>query len=227
MLIATRQYHQLHPEKLDLSLNSQEIEQVKEHKFLGVHVDDRLSWDFHIDNLRKKIAKNIYLLSQMKEITDMKSRKLFFNAHIRSHLDYASTIWDGSSEVNIKRINSLYRRAVKMVDTRPIPTDNKMTDLSILKLSDRFNFNKCVFMYKILNNMVPEYLTNHFQSQNIQSRTSRNRTIQLPLPRIDLFKTSLSFSGISLWNKLPLGIKQAPTLKNFKKTLVAFLPKQC
>ena len=40
--------------------------------------------------------------------------------------------------------------------------------------------------------------------------------INIPTPRIDLFKTSLTFSGASLWNSLPLSLKTQSS-KLFKK----------
>ena len=49
-----------------------------------------------------------------------------FNAHIKPHIDYASVVWDGCSDVLKKRLNSLHRRAVKLIlpDTT-LTTDQK------------------------------------------------------------------------------------------------------
>ena len=57
---------------------------------------------------------------------DTDTRKLFFNAHIKPHTDYASVVWDGYSDVLKKRLNSLHKRAVKLIlpDTT-LTTDQK------------------------------------------------------------------------------------------------------
>ena len=57
-------------------------------------------------------------------------------------------------------------------------------------------------MFKVNRSMVPSYITSLFSDSN-------NRTIRciLPNPRIDLYKTSLAFSGPSVWNTLPAAIK--------------------
>ena len=44
MLLATRQKHQLRPLHLNLSLQASHIEQVHEHRHLGVITDDEFSW---------------------------------------------------------------------------------------------------------------------------------------------------------------------------------------
>ena len=69
-------------------------------------------------------------------------------------------------------------------------------------------------MLKANMGMVPSYITSLFSECN-------NRTIQyiLPKPRIDLYKTSLTFSGPSVWNTLPVGIKTVGTIARFKSEL--------
>ena len=37
----------------------------------------------------------------------------------------------------------------------------------------------------------------------------RNYQLRLPRPRIDIFKTSISFSGALLWNSLPLSVRSS------------------
>ena len=54
MLIATRQKLQLHPPPLRLFLNSEPINQVTEHRLLGVTVDSQLSWHEHVERVCKK-----------------------------------------------------------------------------------------------------------------------------------------------------------------------------
>ena len=50
MTIATRQKHQL---SFDLVLNGAKIDQVSEHRLLGISIDNKLRWDSHTDNVLK------------------------------------------------------------------------------------------------------------------------------------------------------------------------------
>ena len=47
MKIATRQKHQLLPLPLDLVLNGAKIDQVSEHRLLGITIDNKLLWESH------------------------------------------------------------------------------------------------------------------------------------------------------------------------------------
>ena len=109
MTIATRQKHQLSPLHLDLVLNGAKIEQVSEQRLLGITIENKLRWDSHINNVCKTVSRRVFLLSKLRYIVDIDTWKLFFNAaHIKPHIDYASVVWDGCSDVLKKILNSLH-----------------------------------------------------------------------------------------------------------------------
>ena len=127
MIITTRQKHQIQPLKVDLILNETSIEQVHTHRHLGITIDEELNWHAHINTLNKIISRNLYLLSQLKQYANLHSLKLFYHAHIASHLTYASTLWDNCSNNVLKQLNSLHRRAAKVMITDPsLTTDDKL-----------------------------------------------------------------------------------------------------
>ena len=95
-------------------VNGAKIDQVSEHRFLGITIDNKLRWDSHINNVCKTVSRRVFLLSKLRYIVDINTRKLFFDAYIKPHIDYASVVWDGCSEVLKKRLNSLHRRYVKV-----------------------------------------------------------------------------------------------------------------
>ena len=226
MVITTRQKHQLEPLTLNLLLQDKPIEQVSEHCLLGVTVDKQLQWKTHIKNIRKKVSRNVYLLSKLKLYVNTDARLLFYNAHIRSHFNYASTVWDGSADVHLKTLNSLNRRAAKQILPTPdLSTDQKLNCLKILPLHKQLLFNKGVTMFKIFHGSLPEYLCNLFSSERVRYYSTR-RNFNVPKPRIDLFKTSLSYSGPAFWNQLPIKLRDAPSLTTFKNGLHNWLSQQ-
>ena len=57
MVIATRQKHQLSPLQLKLILEKTDIEQVHEHRVLGVTIDAGMKWQSHLSNFCKIVSK--------------------------------------------------------------------------------------------------------------------------------------------------------------------------
>ena len=112
MVLASRQKHQLKPLILNLTLGTNITEQVR---VLGITIDEELKWQPHIDNICKQVARNLFLLGQPRKYVDIDCRKLFFNAYLMAHINYASTVWSNASEVHLKKLSSLHRRAAKLI----------------------------------------------------------------------------------------------------------------
>ena len=224
MTIATRQKHQLSPSPLDLVLNGVKIDQVSEYRRLGITIDNKLRWDLHTNNVCRTVSRRVFVLSKLRYVIDIDTRKLFFNVYIKPHTDYASVVWDGCSDVLKKRLNSLHRRGVKLIfpDTT---SDHKLKEMRIMSLQKQLEYNKGFFMYRVLSNEAPEYISNLYTHSHTPSRysNSRNYEISLPRPRIDIFKTSISFSGAYLRNNLPLTVRSCQSLSSFKRKLRAHL----
>ena len=134
--------------------------------------------------------------------------KHFFKAHIQSRIDYASTVWNSASESLLKPLKSLK-------DTSLTNDDYKKT--TILTLKHRLMYNKACFMYKILSGKAPTYLVKRV-SIHLYSRND-SRKLNVPMPRLDLFKSSLMYSGPTLWNSLPVALTEPSTASVFKHRL--------
>ena len=97
-----------------------------------------------------------------------------------------------------------------------------MSALGILNLPQQLAYNKGIFTRKVLNNNFPNYLAQLFISHQFHYTNSRNN-LYMPRPMLDLFKTSISFAGASLWNSLPQNIKSCISLPCFKGNLHKYM----
>ncbi len=123
------------------------------------------------------------------------------------------------AKYTLKKMNSLHRKAGKLILPDPsLSTEQKMSALGILNLPQQLAYNKGIFMHKVLNNNSPNYLAQLFISHQSHYTSSMNN-LYVPRPRLDLFKTSISFAGASLWNSLPQNIKACISLPCFKRNL--------
>ena len=135
MVIATRQKHQRSPLRLKLDIDSKTVVQVKEHRVLGITIDDEFKWQSHVSNICKTVSKNIFLMSQLKRYVSSQTLKIFYSSHILPHISFCSTVWDGCGETHLIKLNSLHRRAAKLLlPDKNSSTDEKMKALIILPL---------------------------------------------------------------------------------------------
>ena len=99
MVITTRQMHQLSDLPLRLLVDGQNIENLTEHRLLGLIVDDRFRWQAQIEHIimQKHVNKTnkLFLLSQLQHIINIDT------------IDYASVVWEGCGEVHLKKREEL------------------------------------------------------------------------------------------------------------------------
>jgi hypothetical protein len=69
------------------------IKQVKKATFLGIVIDEFLSWSYHIDNISKKIVKCTAILSRIRHFTNINSLKLIYYALVYPYLIYGNLVW--------------------------------------------------------------------------------------------------------------------------------------
>ena len=100
------------------------------------------------------LSKRVFRLSKLKYIVDTDTLKLFFNAHIKSHIDYASVVWGGCSDALRKRLNPLRRSGKLILPDKYLTTDQKLNKIGILNLHKQLDY-----MYRALTNNAPVYIS--------------------------------------------------------------------
>ena len=202
---------------MNLKYNDIEIKMTTSNKILGVHVDENLSWNDHYQHVSKKVSSYLWLLSKIKTYLPQEHRLLYYNSYIKPQFDYCSVIWSNSSNFNINKVNKLQRRACKLILLNDYNSLNEsLEQLNILSFDQGVFLNKAKIMYKIYNNLAPSYLHEMFQMRavNLESTLSNLRSVAnkhyiLPHAKCNIFKGSLSFSGVLVWSSIPLDIKNS------------------
>ena len=101
----------------------------------------------------------------MRAVEYKLSRKALNNiyiSYIRPILEYAAVVWDGCTAYEITRLERIQYEAARIVTglTRSVSIDKLIKEIGWLSLSDRRLFQKAVLMYKIINGLAPEYISN-------------------------------------------------------------------
>ncbi|CAH0555902.1 unnamed protein product [Brassicogethes aeneus] len=114
-------------------------------KFLGVVIDNKISWKNHVDEVAKKLSKNIYLLRNLSKSVSLPVLKTAYFSLCHSLLSYAILVWGQAA--NWHRIFSLQRRAVRIVSELNYREDcrSKFSELKILTFPSIFIFETLVY----------------------------------------------------------------------------------
>ena len=92
------------------------IAQSKESSPTNVYnVDELLTWDTHIDNISKKIARGRGVLRRIKPFVPADVLLCIFNSLILLHLDWCSSVWGSIVKGLSAKIQKLQNRAARVI----------------------------------------------------------------------------------------------------------------
>ena len=79
--------------RIKISVNDIIIPQVTSCKFLGVYIDQNMTWNTHVEHLHNIITTNLHLLRGSKNMLNVDCLSKVYFAHIHSHLIYGMKVW--------------------------------------------------------------------------------------------------------------------------------------
>ena len=92
-----------------------------------------------------------------------RTQSKFYITYIQPHIDYCSSIWGGTSQYNLNRINRLQKRAVKIIVKYQYDNIAKsMYELKILNIYECIFPRKAKLMFKVSKSVLPSYVNQMF-----------------------------------------------------------------
>ena len=205
-----------------LSIDGQYIERIgkgcgeESFKFVGINLDESLSWKHHINIIRNKVAGATYALSKLRNLLPSNIKLTIYNSLFKSHIEYGIQAWGNASIPDLKGIYQLQKKAVRYISNakKLSHTSNLFSLHKILKIHDLTKYNEIMFMHNFAHKKLPASFNNHFKKL-----TSFERTLGIQLEKVNKTRLKLfpSYSMPKSWNNLSLELKREPSANVFKK----------
>ena len=160
-----------------LTFDGNPITQRKALKFLGIDIDENLTWKTHISNVCKKISKSVGIIFRSRFYLSKKSKISLYSTLVYPYLTYCNTVWSSTYKNNLSRIFLLQKRIVRIMTNSEIRahTAPLFTELKILDIYNLNAFYIAKFMFVYHNNSLPPSFYNLFvTSHEIHDYNTRN-----------------------------------------------------
>ena len=187
--------------KIDLSSFSVSLSGTKmtpenDVKYLGMQIDNNLSWDAHIHNLSTKLGRANGILSKLRHFIPKNTLKSVYYAVFHSHILYGSLVWPLTTTKNINTINGLLKKCIRIINFAPFNSHTNIlfNENKLLKLNDVIRNEQLKFAFQFKKGFLPNDLLNLFHC-NVNAYNTRNMVRGgLEVPKIK----SVSFGGRSI-----------------------------
>ena len=124
---------------LELFIDGLPIEQVWVMKFLGVLLNDALTWGDHIAHIRTKVSRSLNLLRRLSWFLPKSLRLLYFKSYVIPTFDYCDVVWSNCTTSEAKRLDTLFNYGCRLVLHKPrlYSASSTRQELQFTTLSDR------------------------------------------------------------------------------------------
>src|SRR6218665_3619310 len=111
------------------------IEQVKSTTFLGLYIDEHLTWNEHIKVTSNKIAKNIGIIRKISCLLPSSVLTSLYYTLVYPYLLYGNIIWASNYDIRVKPMVLLQKRIIRIIvgDKYYAHTNHRFKQLGILK----------------------------------------------------------------------------------------------
>ena len=204
----------------EISLNYKSVTKVESAKFLGVFLDECLTWTKHINYIKNKIAKNIGIICKARQVFESSTLLKLYYSFVYPYLIYCVESWGHTCKTHLDCLLKLQKRILRIImslsyrhHTSPI-----FKNLKILNVYEITSFYTTVFIFKFKKGLLPSIFCDFFSYSNNPYNTRQQNHFSLPRMRTEFSKRRVRYVGVKLHNLL-LIINWNCSLHTFKKAL--------
>jgi hypothetical protein len=177
----------------NIKIDQDKIKQVHHSRLLGVEIDEKLSWNKHVENVAKKATSGIGAIRRIRDFVDRETLISIYNALVRPHFDYCSEVWNTLGIGLSSRLQKLQNRAARIIMSmkNDTPGLEAISALGWETLECQRTKSKAIQMYRVLNDLALNALVNLFvRKSDITDYELRGSTtsLQIPFPRTENLK---------------------------------------
>ena len=161
--------------KFTLKINQKTIHESNKIKYLGVLLDNKLSWNIHINELCKKLSRAVGMLFKMKNLCSTTTLKSIYYSLFHSHMSYGIPVWGVAKTSLTQKVFLLQKRAMRVVAKADFlaHTNPLFNDLNVLKCPDQYLLSLATLMWDYDHDLIPKTLSSLFNKNPNHSYQTR------------------------------------------------------
>ena len=200
------------------------LEWVKEIKYLGLIIDNRLSFASHVDSLCSRLSK---LQGISYSLSTFVPRDILLNIYyslVYSLVIQNIVIWGGVANVHAERVNVILNKILRIIldvkfeNYRPLtPTTAMYTQLELLKFKDIYKLYLLKFFLFLRNDKLDFFIKYFGALLPDNSYNLRNDRINLPDVRTDVEKRFTIFKCCEIVREVPVELLQPQSIRSLNR----------
>ncbi len=218
----------------DISIRNTKLNRIGNHcdeksaKFLGILIDENLTWKEHLSHINKKISRALFSMKQVKNVLPKQCLRTLYYSLIHSHLSYGILAWGNTTQSALRQTTLLQKRAIRLINharynshTEPLFRGSR-----VMKLTDLLEYQATLFAFDFKAKNLPISFNDSFMFNRDMpnSRETRQSDHLYVTKSHNLYAGRLPLFHIPrMWNKWITTIPYEVTRNKFKRQLKAHI----
>ena len=147
---------------INLTMAGVPIERKSEARFLGVIIDDKLTWSRHIKTIKLKMSRYLGIMYRIKSLLPIQARLQLYHSFVQSHINFCCLVWGFSAKSNIESLFASQKKGLRAVmpgyvnffykdGVLPSHTKNSFSNFRVLTVHGVIAKFALILMHKIYN----------------------------------------------------------------------------
>lgn len=182
-------------------------------KYLGIYIDQNLTWIHHINSLSSRISKLIFIFKNIRHIGDPQLIKSVYFALCQSIISYGIEAWGGAKKSHLIKIERAQRAIIKVITFKNIlyPTSSAYKEFDVLSVRQLFIKTVICRQHKYSSDARPH-------------QRRRDIVYSIPTCKTKFAQSFPMFLGPYLYNRISKQVElQQCTINNCKRAVTTFL----
>ena len=197
----------------EIKISQHTLKRVNVAKFLGIFIDEKLTFKRHTEYICKKLSKSNGIIYRVSQYLPLHVLRILYFSFILPYLNYCITTWGNCSLSHLNRVTSIQKRALKTI------LRGNVHD-TILTFHNLYKYNCLVNFYKAYRMGIPSFFHDSIVNlepthEHVTRRVGQNN-INIPLYLKSRCQQSFLFNACKFWNELPAHIKSINELSKFQ-----------
>ena len=220
--VSKSKYSIFSPSNISINICNSVLEREHSTKFLGLNIDEQLTWKSHINKLKAKLSSSIYIINRIKNHLPHKALKDIYYTLIHSHLIYGITAWGASSQ--IEHLFKIQKKVIRLINRKAFRahTDPIFKRENVIKIYDLYKLHSALLIYDYKHNKLIKHNKSHsptFSWIRSNTVTRQINDISHSRPRTQSSARTPSHCAPTICNALTPQMKQMINRNQLKRTI--------
>ena len=203
------------------------LTKIDEIKYLGVIIDNKLTWIPHITYVKNKVSKGTGIMFKAKKILKRNTLINLYHSYIYPYLIYCIEAWGNASNCHLEQLYLTHKKFARMISFSNYNAHSidSFKQLNILPLNKLVINRIEIMMYKYANNLLPPVINDMYTTNSdIHNYSTRQKhLLHVNKSNINIYSKSFANTSARIWNAMQSEIEVNVSISKFKMSLKMYL----